>query len=697
MSKPRMRGRRPLVAMSPGKNPLLRLWVLRMLVPLGGWNEFVGSGGVHPQSVADAVGLDELPEEFKASVVVEQLRRLLAEAEVEPPVQPGFPGSLEANLRRMQQLIGLTDIDVQVLGFAILLHSESVLDDAGDLLKSLSVSKVVGVLATCMKLPEADVRMALRPDGLLAQTGLVDVSKTGVTTLRSKVDVLSDKFVDRMLSTVDDPVLLLQDTVAPVSAAHLSFDDYGHAKAALDVARPFLCRAVSTQRRGTNVFVYGDPGTGKSQLARLLASEADTTLFEVASSDSDGDPMSGEARLRSYRAAQHFFAHRAAMLLFDETEDVFNDGDMFFGRKSTAQLRKAWMNRMLEENPVPTVWLSNQVRCMDPAFLRRFDVVIQLKVPSLRQRERIAMAACGDLVAPPALQRIAEKESLAPAVTMRAAEVVRSIVDLLPAGGASSAVVQLIESTLIAQRHGPLPPAGVDAVGDYNPDYVNADGDLASVADGICNAPAARVCLYGPPGTGKTAFGRWLAKRLDRPLHVRNASDILGVYVGETEANIASAFATAEADRAVLLFDEVDSFLRDRRQAQRSWEVTAVNEMLTQMECFSGVFIASTNLLDSIDPGALRRFDLKMKFDYMRAEQAWSMFFNQCEQLALGVPNPSIRMGLARISVLTPGDFAAVARRHRFRPLRDTSDFLDALRAECAFKEDGRKRAIGFV
>ena len=136
-----------------------------------------------------------------------------------PPGQPGFPDDLEANLRRMQQLIGLTDIDVQVLGFAILLHSESVLDDAGDLLKSLSVSKVVGVLATCMKLPEADVRMALRPDGLLAQTGLVDVSKTGVTTLRSKVDVLSDKFVDRMLSTVDDPVLLLQDTVAPVSDA----------------------------------------------------------------------------------------------------------------------------------------------------------------------------------------------------------------------------------------------------------------------------------------------------------------------------------------------------------------------------------------------------------------------------------------------------------------------------------------------
>ena len=48
----------------------------------------------------------------------------------------------------------------------------------------------------------------------------------------------------------------------------------------------------------------------------------------------------------------------------------------------------------------------------------------------------------------------------------------------------------------------------------------------------------------------------------------------------------------------MLLLDEVDSFLQDRRQARQSWEVTLVNEMLTQMETFHGIFIASTNRLD---------------------------------------------------------------------------------------------------
>ena len=59
---------------------------------------------------------------------------------------------------------------------------------------------------------------------------------------------------------------------------------------------------------------------------------------------------------------------------------------------------------------------------------------------------------------------------------------------------------------------------------------------------------------------------------------------------------------------AILLIDEVDSFLQDRRHAQRSWELSGVNEMLTQMESYQGVFIGSTNLMSSLDSAALRRF-----------------------------------------------------------------------------------------
>jgi len=56
------------------------------------------------------------------------------------------------------------------------------------------------------------------------------------------------------------------------------------------------------------------------------------------------------------------------------------------------------------------------------------------------------------------------------------------------------------------------------------------------------------------------------------------------------------------------------SFLRDRTREHNAWEVTKVNELLTRMEAFEGLFVCSTNLIDDLDPAALRRFDLKVRF-----------------------------------------------------------------------------------
>jgi SpoVK/Ycf46/Vps4 family AAA+-type ATPase len=216
------------------------------------------------------------------------------------------------------------------------------------------------------------------------------------------------------------------------------------------------------------------------------------------------------------------------------------------------------------------------------------------------------------------------------------------------------------------------------------------------MAEGITATKSARICLFGPPGTGKTAFGRWLAERMEVPLHAKKGSDLLGMYVGETEKRISRAFQEAEEEGAVLLLDEVDSFLQDRRNAQRSWEVTAVNEMLTQMESFSGVFIASTNLMDGLDPASLRRFDLKVRFDYLKAEQAWALFQKQLEALSLDRGCTDVRKRLDGLTTLTPGDFAAVARRHRFKSLADASEMVEALAAECSAKKCDARKSIGF-
>ena len=77
----------------------------------------------------------------------------------------------------------------------------------------------------------------------------------------------------------------------------------------------------------------------------------------------------------------------------------------------------------------------------------------------------------------------------------------------------------------------------------------------------------------------------------------------------------------ASQDKAILLIDEIDSFLQNRNQTQHSSEISAINEILTQMESHDGIFIASTNRMEELDTTALRRFDLKVRFNALQAEQ----------------------------------------------------------------------------
>ncbi len=223
------------------------------------------------------------------------------------------------------------------------------------------------------------------------------------------------------------------------------------------------------------------------------------------------------------------------------------------------------------------------------------------------------------------------------------------------------------------------------------------DIDPVRLLRGIALTPEpACLGLYGPPGTGKTAYGRWLAQTLDVPLKIRRASDLVSPYVGKSAQNIAHTFHEASHENALLMIDEVDTFLQDRRGTHHTWEVSLINEMLTQMEAFPGFFITSTNLMDGLDQAALHRFDLKVKFDYLQPEQARQLFCQTCQQLQLPPPDAAQQTRLLHQHQLTPGDFATLLRQHRFRPIRSATLLADALEAECALKE-GAGNPTGFV
>lgn len=162
------------------------------------------------------------------------------------------------------------------------------------------------------------------------------------------------------------------------------------------------------------------------------------------------------------------------------------------------------------------------------------------------------------------------------------------------------------------------------------------DFDLNALISALKNDRNIKICIYGISGTGKSAFAQYLAKELQRDCVVQNASDLLDKWVGGTEQNIANAFKDAKKRDMVLVFDEVDSFLHDRSGgASHDYELTQTNEMLTQMEKFDGVFVATTNLMGDIDKAALRRFDVKLEFKALNDEQKAKLLERECALLGL--------------------------------------------------------------
>lgn len=678
---------------------VVRIWILRMLVSLGAQRHFVTTRGFTNDRLALILGVDsctESAEKFDRAVTIQALSDKLTEVETSLG-SANAPKVLRENISRLAGLVGLSTTDCRILEFAVLLRTESLLDDVSDWLGELHASKVITILARLLNIPASELNNALGQHGALTKAGLLSLPRQGTSYLRRKLILLSEEFSDRICSEGLDLGDLIRGVVEPCEPSQLSQGDYEHIASVLSILQAYLKQSIDTKRTGVNVLIYGAPGTGKSQLVRVMATDIGCKLFEVTSEDAQGEQMSGQDRLRAFSAAQCFLTRSDSLVVFDEIEDLFSSGAEDFGQTKVERVPKAFLNRILEGNRVPAFWLANSIGGLDKAFIRRFDLVFELPVRPRKHRERIVRKACADLVDGRCVETVAEAEKLAPAVVTRTAAVVRSIRGQLNEKAAGDVLELLISNTLEAQRHHPLKPDDPTRLPEvYDPAFICADASLTEIASGLRKSRMGRICLYGPPGTGKTAYGRWLAEFLEMSLNVRRASDLMSPFVGQTEINIAKAFRKADRAGELLMIDEVDSFLQDRRSARYGWEIAQVNELLTQLESFGGVFIASTNLMAGLDQAALRRFDLKVKFDYLEPAQAQVLFTRHCAQLALPLPDDGHRTVFSRLRNLTPGDFAAARRQHRFRPFQSSLNFVAALEAESALKGSSSS-SIGFL
>ncbi len=523
------------------------------------------------------------------------------------------------------------------------------------------------LIARLASLPVNLVEQKLAPGSALLTARLIVDDQDG----EYRDNTLLHKIVRTHAETREE---LLRWIMPAAEQSTLEWADFEHLGALRDLAK-----SVASAGEPVSILLFGAPGTGKTEFARVLAKMLGRDAIFAGLADDDGMEPERSERLAHLMLLRALCRHQKdKIVVVDEADDVL------VLREEGKGTSKQWINRLVEEPQAITIWIVNQRSRLDPSVLRRMTLAIGFEHPRLPVRERIVLraAAAHAVVLNPAEARDIARLKTAPAIIalgLRAAKLSQGGVET--AKTAIHSVMRAMGQSLAPEREG---------LTVYDAALSRADTDLQHLAERLSAAPgkAWSLLLSGPSGTGKTAFARHLATRLGLEIDVKRGSDLMSPFVGETEHNIAAAFASAAERGAMLLIDEADSFLYSREGDRRSWEVSQVNEMLVQMEHLRAPFVATTNLADRLDTASQRRFTMRVAFHPMTQVQAQALFRAHFEQ-----DWPS---NIPLLDGQTPGDFAVVAQRAQLLGEQDPCLLVRWLREEVDCRGGGAGNAMGF-
>ena len=470
------------------------------------------------------------------------------------------------------------------------------------------------LLSDTTGLAVADVRRATSNLGQLYRCGFLSPPN-----LNMRPDL--DEFIKKgdMLELVeyygeDDAVSRVACEVDRASV--FGSDDFSHLADELKIASNLVRHALRHQQPGVHVLLFGAPGTGKTEFAKLIAKQSQAERsYSVPDADHEGEELSDESRLTRYRAIQAMHSESSSLVIFDEAEGTLqgavSTAFAMLGKLRVLADYKSSKNKLLEETAKPSIWAVNDIDAIDPAMLRRFSLRIEVKPPPRAARESLVSSVLGgESISDGVLREIAAT----PSITAAELHNIKRVVQANPHDMVDKSLDMILGKE---RRNAQLSHASKLP---YRKEWLNTSLNVEHLSRRVREQGPMRLGLFGPPGTGKTAFARALAEELGQPLLVRQAADLLDPYVGQTEQNIRRSFTQAVNEQSILLFDEVDSILRERGSASRSYEVSQVNQLLQELERHDGTVILASNHRDTLDAALFRRIPLLIEFKPLRIE-----------------------------------------------------------------------------
>ena len=487
---------------------------------------------------------------------------------------------------------------------------------------------------------------------------------------------------------------------------------------------------------GVSIMLYGAAGAGKTSFAQSLAAQLGRDLYFIAQSDRDSRRRSYSASFRyaALAAAQRQLDPGKCILVVDECDDMIEANranglfGMFFARDDGAET-KGQLNTVIDENRHAVIWICNsQQDAIAKSSRRRFDysVLFDELLPETRVHiweNCLKKEKCEGRLSAGFVSEVSRKYKVNAGGIALSVKNAAAVVSARPGKSFEDCVATFLKAHCALLGIRKSGDDRLEPARDYSLEGLNIkSGIRPERIIQVCrnflaagerpgqsgrDRPRMNLLLHGVPGSGKTEFVKYLAKRLGRKLNIKNASELLSMYVGGTEHLLAAAFAEAEKNNEILFIDEGDSMLASRDGAQRSWEVSQVNTLLTEMENFSGIFAVSTNLVQRLDPAALRRFTFRLHFDFLDdagKETFYRTYFGPLNAPALAEAD---KAALHAVERLTPSDFRNVRQQLFYLENEEltAAEIVEALKLEAqsrdsqgVYKGLGEERhGIGFA
>ena len=440
-------------------------------------------------------------------------------------------------------------------------------------------------------------------------------------------------------------------------------EDFGQIGVDVDLAVSLLKAALKNNTSGINIALYGPAGGGKTELGKALAEAAGAKIFLIGETDNESeDPKTSSARKRlsQYKQFQAMSKNSANTVgMFDEMEDVLVKGAD--SKKAADTENKVELNRILETNPVPAIWVANDMQKFHEAVRRRFTLSIYVDYPATMVRAKVWARQC-------ALQNfeLSETETLNLARTYAAppAMVASAIRTAKETGGGVGTIRKALElsAKIVYGSRDAILASGRVPEG-FTPRTVNAGDNTEERIENMLNRAAANapfsLFLEGEKGSGAGSLLRYTAERLGANIAEYTAADLsqpLNTMMEQlTPAmRIMRAFAEAAEGRQFLVINDLEHFKNQPESLDGNWNSPLVKVFMDAVQAHKFPCAATTTLQQPLSEELDFIFTDRMKMMPLckeRSASAYERFFKR--------PAPE---SLERVKGLLPGDFAEVMK-----------------------------------